>query len=103
MTISLNDAWTKMEEFVTRLGAEPEIKPVIERDGQRFSYYVDLNGHRVGLWVVGDSPRYSASVDGCLSLRMSNLTALDIVLAMLTERPEPWTGHEVWDDYEEAL
>jgi hypothetical protein len=97
--IKIDQAWDRVTDLVTQL-SEGELVS-ITRDGSRFFYDFPLNDHQVALWAISDSPRYCFSVDGVVGLRCNNIKATSVVIRMLCSRRKPWTGNEMWDDFEE--
>ena len=98
--IKIDQAWDRTANLVREL---TEAEPIIDRDGGRFFYGFALSDHEVALWAIADSPRYCFSVDGVVGLRCNNIKATGAIIRMLCARPVPWTGQEMWDDFEEEL
>jgi hypothetical protein len=97
-SIKIDAAWDRVAALAQELD---EDEPVIVRDGERFFYRLALSGHEVTLWANPDSPRYCFGVDGVVGLRCNNIKATGVIIKMLCSRPKPWTGKEMWDDFEE--
>jgi hypothetical protein len=97
--VKLDQAWDRLVFITAEFLRIPEEALEITRDGLRFAYRFDWEGHDFAVWATAEAPRYNVQIDGVLSLRCNNVRGLFLVIKLLAKaQSSPYTGNEVWDE-----